>query len=34
MLRVGKNVSECFELYLRGSDIRQFSEEAGSKPHK
>ena len=34
MERVGKNVTECFELHLRGFDIHQFFGEAGSKPHK
>ena len=34
MYDVGQNVSECFELHLRGFDILNFSGEAGSKPHK
>ena len=29
MLSVGKNVSECLKLHLRGSDILRFSREAG-----
>ena len=33
MYGVGQNVSECFELHLRGSDILNFSGEAFIKPH-
>ena len=32
MLSVGKNVSECFELHLRGSDILKFSGEPAPNP--
>ena len=34
MYGVGQNVLECFELHLWGSDILNFSGEAGSKPYK
>ena len=34
MLIVGKNVLECFEFHLRGSDILRFPGEAGPKPLK
>ena len=34
MLGVGPNVSECFELHLRGFNILNFSMEVAFKPHK
>ena len=34
MKGVGPNVSEYFELHLRGFNILNFSGEVASKPHK